>query len=117
MLTSHRPRQASHIGTAGKIVIQTSIIGAGPYGLSLAAHLNAAGAEFRIFGAPLGTWRAHMPAGMLLKSDGFASNLSAPDSTSTLKAWSAARNIGYDDNNIPVPLATFLDYSAWFQQR
>jgi thioredoxin reductase len=117
MLISRGPRQASHFGTAGKSVIQTAIIGAGPYGLSLAAHLKDAGAEFRIFGAPLGTWRAHMPAGMLLKSDGFASNLSAPDSGSTLKAWCAARSIGYDDNTIPVPLTTFLDYAAWFQQR
>ena len=111
------PRHASHIGTAGSIVIQTAIIGAGPYGLSLAAHLDAMGADFRIFGAPLNSWRQHMPKGMLLKSDGFASNLSAPDPNSTLKAWCAARNIAYDDSGIPVPLATFLDYSAWFQQR
>jgi thioredoxin reductase len=101
----------------GKSVIQTVIIGAGPYGLSLAAHLNAAGANFRIFGAPLATWRSHVPKGMLLKSDGFASNLSSPDSDSTLKSWCAARGHAYDDTNMPVPLATFLDYSAWFQQR
>ena len=55
-----------------------AIVGRGPYGLSLAAHLRAAGIDFRIFGKPLGTWREHMPANMLLKSDGFASNLSAP---------------------------------------
>jgi thioredoxin reductase len=98
-------------------MIQTVIIGAGPYGLSLAAHLSAAGADFRVFGAPLDSWRGHMPKGMLLKSDGFASNLSAPDPNSTLKSWCAARSVAYDDTNIPVPLATFLEYSAWFQQR
>lgn len=96
---------------------QTAIIGAGPYGLSLAAHLNAAGADFRIFGRPLTTWREHMPKGMLLKSDGFASNLSAPDPSSTLKAWCAMRGVDYDDTLIPVPLSTFVDYSAWFQDR
>lgn len=93
-----------------------AIIGAGPYGLSLAAHLAAAGADFRIFGRPLATWRAHMPRGMLLKSEGFASNLSAPDSGSTLKAWCAARGIPYDDRKIPVPLSTFCDYAGWFQK-
>jgi thioredoxin reductase len=98
-------------------VIETAIIGAGPYGLSLAAHLDAMGAPFRIFGAPLTTWRAHMPKGMLLKSDGFASNLSSPDPDSTLKAWSAVRGIPYDDTLIPVPLDVFTDYSAWFQER
>ena len=49
------------------------IIGAGPYGLSVAAHLRAHGVAFRIFGAPLDSWRNHMPVGMMLKSDGFAS--------------------------------------------
>jgi thioredoxin reductase len=97
-------------------VIETAIIGAGPYGLSLAAHLNAMGAPFRIFGTPLGTWRAHVPKGMILKSDGFASNLSSPDPGSTLKAWSTANGRAYDDTAIPAALADFQDYSAWFQQ-
>ena len=50
--------------------------------------------DFRIFGTPLTTWRDHMPKGMLLKSDGFASNLSSPDPASTLKAWCAAARRG-----------------------
>lgn len=97
-------------------MVETAIIGAGPYGLSLAAHLAAADREFRIFGSPLASWRAHMPKGMHLKSDGFASNISAPDPQSTLKQWCARRGIAYDDNNLPVALSTFLDYSAWFQE-
>ena len=98
-------------------MVDTVIIGAGPYGLSLAAHLAAAGREFRIFGSPLASWRAHMPRGMHLKSDGFASNLSSPDPQSTLKSWCARRGVPYDDNYEPVALSTFLDYSAWFQER
>src|ERR1700742_3833268 len=47
-----------------------AIIGAGPYGLSLAAHLAAAGVNFRIFGRPMGLWREHMPQNMMLKSNG-----------------------------------------------
>ena len=97
-------------------MVETAIIGAGPYGLSLAAHLAAAGAEFRVFGSPLASWRAHMPKGMQLKSDGFASNISSPDPRSTLKAWCAARGQAYHDNTMPVALSTFVDYSAWFQQ-
>jgi hypothetical protein len=96
---------------------RTAIIGAGPYGLSLAAHLAAAGQDFRIFGAPLTTWQGHMPKGMLLKSDGFASNLSSPDPASTLKAWCAERGVEYHDLYIPVRLETFQAYSAWFQKR
>src|SRR5262245_19441205 len=55
-----------------------AIIGAGPYGLAMAAHLRAQGTDFRIFGVPLQSWRAQMPKGMFLKSEGFASNLHDP---------------------------------------
>jgi thioredoxin reductase len=96
---------------------QTAIVGAGPYGLSLAAHLNAAGADVRVFGKPMTSWRHNMPNGMMLKSDGFASNLSAPDPRSTLKAWCTERGVEYDDQFIPVPLSVFVEYSGWFQKR
>ena len=96
---------------------QTAIIGAGPYGLSLAAHLGAAGTDFRIFGKAMTSWRENMPKGMMLKSDGFASNLSSPDPESTLKVWCADRGVEYHDQLIPVPLSVFVEYSAWFQKR
>ena len=53
-------------------MIETVIIGAGPYGLSIAAHLRGRGIPFRIFGRIMDSWRTHMPKGMCLKSDGFA---------------------------------------------
>jgi thioredoxin reductase len=96
---------------------QTAIVGAGPYGLSLAAHLAAAGADFRIFGKAMDTWRHHMPKGMSLKSDGFATNISAPDSHSTLKTWSRLHGVAYDDRLVPVTLSNFNGYSTWFQKR
>lgn len=96
---------------------QTAIIGAGPYGLSLAAHLGAVGADFRIFGKAMTSWRENMPRGMMLKSDGFASNLSSPDPASTLKVWCADRGVEYHDLIIPVPLSVFVEYSCWFQKR
>ncbi|MFL5287738.1 MAG: FAD-dependent monooxygenase [Rhodopila sp.] len=52
-----------------------AIIGAGPYGLSLAAHLSAAGVDNQVFGKPMQFWRTCMPDGMVLKSEGFASDL------------------------------------------
>ena len=53
-----------------------AIIGAGPYGISLAAHLKSAGIDFRIFGKPMYRWRCQMPKAMFLKSEGRASSLS-----------------------------------------
>jgi cation diffusion facilitator CzcD-associated flavoprotein CzcO len=54
---------------------KTAIIGAGPYGLSLAAHMRRCGLGYELFGLPLQSWSQFMPKGMLLKTEGFASNL------------------------------------------
>ncbi|MEI9886228.1 MAG: NAD(P)-binding domain-containing protein [Rhizomicrobium sp.] len=94
--------------------LEVAIVGAGPYGLSLAAHLRHAGIGFRIFGTPMATWRDHMPKGMCLKSEGFASNLSAPDRASTLQAWCAANGKAYSAQKIPVRVEDFLAYADWF---
>ena len=94
-----------------------AIIGAGPYGLSIAAHLRSLGVPHRIFGTPLDTWRQHMPAGMMLKSDGFASSLSAPRGAGTLREYCAQRGIRYHDTDIAVSLEVFNDYAVDFQRR
>ncbi|MBV8115460.1 MAG: NAD(P)/FAD-dependent oxidoreductase, partial [Silvibacterium sp.] len=93
------------------------IVGAGPYGLSIAAHLRAAGVKFQIFGKPMYTWREQMPKGMLLKSDGFASDLSTPESIYTLRHHCAEQGIEYDDTRVPVKLNTFISYGLAFQKR
>src|SRR5579864_2808488 len=93
------------------------IIGAGPYGLSIAAHLRAGGVPFRIFGTLMHNWRAKMPKGMLLKSDGFASNLSDPEGALTLRAFAAQQGFPYADEGIPVPVENFIEYGEVFQRR
>jgi len=93
------------------------IVGAGPYGLSVAAHLRAHGVNFQIFGKPMYTWREQMPKGMLLKSDGFASDLSTPKSEFTLARYCSQEGIEYDDTRVPVKLETFVSYGMAFQKR
>ena len=92
------------------------VIGAGPYGLSIAAHLQSHGISTGIFGPPMEVWREHMPKGMLLKSDGFASNLSDPASSFTLKHFCQTRGIPYDDTRLPVAVETFIEYALAFQK-
>jgi hypothetical protein len=94
-----------------------AIIGAGPYGLALAAHLRAAGVHHRIFGRPMDLWQHHMPEGMLLKSDGFASNLYDPGNEFTLSRFCRERSIEYDDDLVPVRLQTFVEYGLAFKDR
>ena len=96
---------------------EVAIIGAGPYGLSIAAHLKARGVNFRIFGSPMQTWLAHMPKGMRLKSEGFASSLFDPMSTFPLEAYCEEKGIPYAKIGLPVPLEVFASYGLEFQRR
>jgi cation diffusion facilitator CzcD-associated flavoprotein CzcO len=94
-----------------------AIVGAGPYGLSAAAHFLAAGIETRVFGASMQTWREGMPKGMFLKSEGFASSLSDPGGTFTLGHYCRERGIPYADIGWPVPVEVFADYGTEFARR
>jgi len=94
-----------------------AIIGAGPYGLSIAAHLGSFGVDFRIFGVPMDRWRAHMPRGMFLKSEGCASNLFEPTGAYTLEQYCAKEGLPYSSYGAPVSLETLTRYGLSFQER
>ncbi|HMA47409.1 MAG TPA: SidA/IucD/PvdA family monooxygenase, partial [Frankiaceae bacterium] len=116
-----RPVPAGKPAPAGKEVrpvpvVDVAVVGAGPYGLSVAAHLRAAGTPHRVFGLPMHSWESAMPAGMHLKSQGFASNLSDPARTSTLEAFCRQTGRAYAPYGRPVPLADFVAYGRWFQR-
>jgi len=98
-------------------IVDVAIIGAGPYGLSIAAHLSARGIRFRIFGRSMQAWIEQMPKGMRLKSDGFASSLSDPDSAFTLAHYCQERGIPYADSGLPVQIEVFSSYGLEFQRR
>jgi thioredoxin reductase len=98
-------------------VTEVIIIGAGPYGLSLAAHLRSLGVGYRIFGRTMFNWRTKMPKDMLLKSDPYASNLSDPAGALTLQEFCRSRGIAYDHEAIRVTLDNFIAYGEAFRQR
>jgi thioredoxin reductase len=63
------------------------------------------------------SWQSHMPKGMCLKSEGFASNLYDPESAFTLAHFCAERGIDYADSGLPVRLDTFSSYGQAFRER
>ncbi|MGA3035050.1 MAG: NAD(P)-binding domain-containing protein [Terracidiphilus sp.] len=93
---------------------QVVILGAGPYGLSAATYLRAAGVEARVFGKPMSFWHDQMPKGMCLRSNWGASHIADPRGELTLDAY--CREIG---NHVarPIPLDRFVDYGQWFQRK
>src|SRR5271170_2413661 len=91
-----------------------AVIGAGPYGLSSAAYLRAAGIETRVFGDPMAFWESQMPAGMCLRSNWGASHIPDPKHALTLDEYCRQRG-----NHIskPIPLDRFVDYGRWYQEQ
>jgi FAD-dependent urate hydroxylase len=90
------------------------VLGAGPYGLSAAAYLRAAGVEARVFGDPMSFWQKQMPVGMCLRSNWGASHIADPDQALTLDTYCREKG-----NHIakPIPLDRFVDYGHWYQSR
>src|SRR3954447_564803 len=64
-----------------------AVIGAGPYGLAVAAHLRAAKVTTRVFGDPMAPWRAHMRGGIRLRTRWRASHIADPNRRFTLDAY------------------------------
>ncbi|MGW2346038.1 FAD-dependent oxidoreductase [Streptomyces sp. NPDC001661] len=95
-----------------------AVIGAGPYGLSTAAHLRARGIPVRVFGEPMVSWRSHMPEGMILKSVPSASNIDAPQRGHNLVDYcdvAGIKRLVTDEDLISAE--TFVAYGDWFQKK
>src|ERR1700685_1580914 len=99
---------------ANSMDCHVTIVGAGPYGLSAAAYLQAARIETRVFGEPMSFWENQMPAGMCLRSNWGASHIADPKQELTLDAY-----CGQKGNHIskPIPLDRFVDYGRWYQSQ
>jgi FAD-dependent urate hydroxylase len=91
----------------------TVVIGAGPYGLSVASHLKGRGVETLVFGKTMELWKK-MPAALCLKSIWTASSISDPAGKYTIDRYYALKQLTRQE---PIPLSNFLNYALWFQQQ
>ncbi|MFD7961463.1 FAD-dependent oxidoreductase [Streptomyces zaomyceticus] len=91
------------------------VVGAGPYGLSVAAHAAAHGLRMRTFGRSMESWHA-MPSGMFLKSEPWASHLSDPEGAYGLDAYAAVRGLRAA-HGVPLPVDFFASYGDWFARQ
>ena len=93
------------------------VIGAGPNGLSVGAHLGHAGIEHRIFGRTMGAWRSNMPSGMILKSEPYASDLSAPGMGFRARDYCVQARESYHERVVPLSREQFIAYGSWFADK
>jgi cation diffusion facilitator CzcD-associated flavoprotein CzcO len=106
------PRATARV--AARQDCNVAVIGAGPYGLAVAAHLKAAGVETLVVGEPMGFWRNNMPSGMRVRSPWRATHIADPADELSLDAY--ARLVGMTPSP-QLPIAEFLRYGTWFQTR
>jgi cation diffusion facilitator CzcD-associated flavoprotein CzcO len=90
------------------------IIGAGPFGLSMAAHARHLAIDHVVVGEPMYFWRAHMPDGMYLRSD--CEWHLDPEAVDTIEAFLQARGLTPADVT-PLSRDLYLEYARWFQAR
>jgi cation diffusion facilitator CzcD-associated flavoprotein CzcO len=98
--------------TAARGTLDAAVVGAGPYGLAVAAHLKHRGMALRIFGTPMSFWRA-MPESISLKSPQFSTNVYVPRRHYTYSAYCRTHGLGDDE---PFSMASFADYGLWVQR-
>jgi len=95
-------------------MIDVAIVGAGPYGLSVASHVRSLDGLTNVaFGRPMEFWDRRMPRGMRLRSPWAGSHLADPAGALTLDAYARACGSAVPR---PIPLETFVDYGRWFQR-
>jgi cation diffusion facilitator CzcD-associated flavoprotein CzcO len=93
-------------------VVSLLVIGAGPYGVAVAARAIERGIDTLVVGHPMGFWTDHMPEGMFLRS-GADWHLDA-SGVDTFEAFIEDRGLSAAQID-PVPIAVFREYAAWFQ--
>jgi cation diffusion facilitator CzcD-associated flavoprotein CzcO len=93
------------------------IIGAGQFGISISAHLRKLGVDHVIVGRPMDTWRAHMPIGMNLKSEPYASSIASPNKGYDLARYCQLHGLDHVERVGPLPLERFLGYADWYTKQ
>ncbi len=87
------------------------VIGAGPFGLAMAAQAASQGIDYLVVGRPMEFWRAHMPRGMILRSaSGWHLD---PSEDATVSRWLASIGLTRAEAE-PLSLERYLAYAAWF---
>ena len=90
------------------------IVGAGPFGLSMAAYAKYKNLDHMVIGKPMSFWKENMPKGMLLRS-GREWHL-CPEGIYTIDKYLETKRLKPEDVE-PLSLDCYLGYAEWFQEQ
>jgi len=90
------------------------IVGAGPFGLAMAAYAKHLGIEHLVVGKSMGFWKTNMPKGMYLRSacDWHLD----PLNVDTIEKFVGTKGLSTKDVE-PLSLEFYLNYAQWFQEQ
>lgn len=92
-------------------MVDLIIIGAGPYGISLAAHAKACGLSYVLLGRPMHFWKEQMPQTMFIRTNPRYISFSDRDDALTIERFSQETKVPLES---PFPRPAFVDYAFWF---
>lgn len=95
-------------------MLYLAIIGAGPYGLSLAAHAKDVGLNYKVFGYPMDFWKSKMPPNMFIRTLLEYTGLSDPNNKFTLNHYQREKREIF---SYPLPRSVFVKYGLWFTEQ
>ncbi len=87
------------------------IVGAGPYGLSVAAFLQQLNVPYVVVGKPMEFWQSHMPESMFIRTKIEYSSFCDPAGQFTIEQYAKEKGITL---SYPMPRPLFVDYGHWF---
>jgi len=94
-------------------MIPVLIVGAGPYGLSLANYMSEMGQEFRIIGKPMELWKNHTFSDASLRSDMATSEIAHPRDAYSIKTFRAQLGRDSGSSTERVNVQEYRQYIDW----
>ncbi|WP_336775215.1 NAD(P)-binding domain-containing protein [Paenibacillus sp. MMO-58] len=95
-------------------MLDVIIIGAGPYGISVAAHAVANKISYKLFGYPMDFWKNQMPQNMYIRTPHDLVSFSDPEGEYTIQQFAKETQTNLES---PLPRTVFVRYAFWFAEK
>ena len=94
-------------------MIPILIVGAGPYGLSLANYMSDRGLEFKIIGKPMELWRNHTFTDASLRSEMATSEIAHPQNAYSIKNFRSKNGLPLGKSSERIDVREYRMYVDW----